>query len=172
MFELILLFVLLFLLSMIVYQSIKIGISPTPSSFTAVKTITEITKKSANLTIIDLGSGFGFLALYLGYHNKSKKIIAYEISYIPYLISLLLQKIFQLKNVSFKNVNFLDIPLKKDITYVCYLFPEAMKDLDSKILEENIELSLFVSSTFALSELKAKNVCYLEDLYKTPIYIY
>jgi len=83
-----------------------------------------------------------------------------------------LQKIFQLKNVSFKNVNFLDIPLEKDITYVCYLFPQAMKDLDSKILEENIELSLFVSSTFALSELKAKNVCYLEDLYKTPIYIY
>ena len=172
MFELILLFVLLFLLSMIVYQSIKIGISPTPSSLTAIKTILKITKKSDNLTIIDLGSGFGFLALYLGYHNKSKKIIAYEISYIPYFISLLLGKIFQLKNVSFKNENFLEASLQKDTTYVCYLFPQAMKDLEDKILEENIELSLLVSSTFALNGLKAKNIFYLKDLYKTPIYTY
>ena len=157
---------------MIVYKSIKIGISPTPSSLTAVKTICEITRKSDDLTIIDLGSGFGFLALYLGYHNKSKKIIAYEISYIPYLISLLLQKTFQLKNVSFQNTNFLDIPLQEDITYVCYLFPQAMKDLDVKILQENIELSLLISSTFALSGQKAKNVFYLKDLYKTPIYTY
>jgi len=172
MFELILLFVLLFLLSMIVYKSIKIGISPTPSSLNAAKTICEITKKSDNLTIIDLGSGFGFLALYLGYHNKSKKVIAYEISYIPYLISLLLQKILQVKNVSFKNENFLHLPLVENITYVCYLFPEAMKDLDVKILDENINISLLVSSTFALNGLKAKNVYYLNDLYKTPIYTY
>ena len=172
MFELILLFTLLCLLSMIVYRSVEIGISPTPSSLTAVKTISKITQKSDNLTIIELGSGFGFLALYLGHHNKSKKIIAYEISYIPYLISLFLQKILQVKNISFRNENFLELPFQENITYVCYLFPQAMKDLDIKILEENIELSLLVSSTFALSGLKAKNICYLKDLYKTPIYTY
>ena len=47
-----------------------------------------------------------------------------------------------------------------------------MKDLDVKILQENIELSLLISSTFALSGQKAKNVFYLKDLYKTPIYTY
>ena len=172
MFEVILLIILLLLILIIVYQSIRIGISPTPSSLSAAKAISQIIKKSENTTIIDLGSGFGFLALYLGYHNKRKKIIAYELSYIPYLISLLLQKMLQVKNVSFRNENFLDLPLEENITYVCYLFPQAMKDLDDKILDENINISLLVSSTFALNRLKEKDVCYLEDLYKTPIYTY
>jgi len=172
MFEVILLIILLLLILIIVYQSIRIGISPTPSSLSAAKAISQIIKKSENTTIIDLGSGFGFLALYLGYRNKSKKIVAYETSHIPYLISLFLQKILQLKNVSFKNENFLDIPLQENFTYVCYLFPRAMQDLETKILEENIKLSLLVSSTFALNGLKEKDICYLDDLYKTPIYTY
>jgi len=172
MFELILLFCLLLILSLIVFSSIKIGISPTPSSFQAIKTINNITKNSENNTIIDLGSGFGFLTFYLAYKNNSKKIIGYEVSYVPYIISKLIQMVFRLKNISFRNENFLDVNFCKDTTYVCYLFPQAMKDLDNKILKENRSITLFISSTFALNTQTPTAVEKLNDLYNTPIYSY
>ncbi|NQY94885.1 MAG: hypothetical protein HRT43_12020, partial [Campylobacteraceae bacterium] len=101
MFELIFLFVLLCMLAIIVYQTLMIGISPMPSSLMAVKNISKRVRNHKNKTLVDLGSGFGSLAIYLAFKNRDKKVIGYEISYFPWLISSFFQKILMLKNLTF-----------------------------------------------------------------------
>ena len=58
-------------------------------------------------TILELGSGWGTLAFALGKRYPNCQVIGYEISTIPYLLSLLLQRITKQKNVTFKKKNFL-----------------------------------------------------------------
>ncbi len=91
MFEFYLLIFLLIIVCAIVISSLKIGISPMPSSKATHKIILEYVKKTENKTIIDLGSGFGSLAIFLASNLPNRKIIGYELSFFPWLISIFLK---------------------------------------------------------------------------------
>ena len=163
---------LLLILSAIAYVSIKIGISPMPSSLKACKTIMTAVVHMKSSTIIDVGSGFGILALYLASKCPNKKIIGYEISYFPWLISVVFKFFGGYKNLQFYRKNFLQVDFPKDCILVCYLFPQGMSDLDKKLDIEKKEITCLVSNTFALGQKKPKEIIRLRDMYKTPIYIY
>ncbi len=170
MFEFYLLTFLLIIVLLIVISSLIIGISPMPSSKTAQKIILEYVKKSKDETIIDLGSGFGNLAIFLAVNLPNKKIIAYELSLIPYLISKFLKSLFKIKNLQIYKKDFLKEDLK-NATLVCYLYFEGMKKLENKLFDENINTTI-ISNTFSLQNIKAREITYTRDFFKSPIYIY
>jgi len=170
MFEFYLLLILLLIISSIVISSLKIGISPMPSSKKAANQILELLKDSKEETIIDLGSGFGNLAIYLASNLPNKKIIAYELSLFPYLISLLLKKILRIPNLYIYKKDFLEENLK-DAILVCYLFPQGMQKLEDKIFDETIN-SKIISSTFSFRNIREKKLYFCEDILKTRIYYY
>lgn len=170
MFELYLLIILLTIVLVIAFNSIKIGISPMPSSKKVAIEILKLTKKSSYDTIIDLGSGFGSLAIFLAINQPRKKIIAYEISFFPYLISKILKTIFRVKNLEIRKKDFLKENLKNAVL-VCYLFPKGMEKLEDKLFDETINTEI-ISSTFAFRHIKFREKIEAQDLLRTPIYFY
>ncbi|MFY9073426.1 hypothetical protein CRU99_01420 [Malaciobacter mytili] len=170
MFEFYLLIFLLLIVLTIVISSLKIGISPMPSSKAAQKKILEYAKNSKDETIIDLGSGFGSLAIFLAVNLPNKKIIAYELSLVPYLISKLLKSLLKIKNLQIYKKDFLKEDLK-NATLVCYLYFEGMKKLEKKLFDENINTTI-ISNTFSLHNIKPRKIQYAQDFFKSPIYIY
>lgn len=170
MFDFILLLVLLILLLNIVFYTLKIGISPMPSSKKVLIKIDENVKLFDFDTIIDLGSGFGTLAIYIAINNPTKKVIGYELSLIPYLISKFLKIILKIKNLEFKKKNFLFENLDNKVL-ITYLFPKGMEKLENKIKDSKIK-SILISSTFKFRNIKEDYCDYCNDIYNTPIFLY
>ncbi len=169
MFELILLLILLLCICQIVYTTIKIGISPMPSSPKVSKVMFDLSQNSQCKTVIDVGSGFGFLALFFAFKNKNLKVIGYESSFIPWFISQFLRFILRCDNLVFYRRNFLDIEFPQDCIVICYLFPQGMHTLENKLQNKNF---MIISNTFSFKNKKAKQIVNVGDLYKTPIYVY
>ena len=170
MFELYLLIFLLLIILLIVITTLRVGISPMPSSKLVAKEMLELLKNSRDNTIIDLGSGFGGLAIFLASRLPEKKVIGYEISFIPWLISIILKKLLRLKNLEFYRKDFLKQELK-NASLVCYLFPKGMEKLEEKLFEDTINTTI-ISSTFAFRNIKERKIVKASDIYKTPIFLY
>lgn len=141
-----------------------------PSSKASHKIILEYVKKTENKTIIDLGSGFGSLAIFLALNLPNRKIIGYELSFFPWLISIFLKKLLRLENLHFYKKDFLKQDLK-NATLVCYLYFKGMRKLEDKLFEDSINTTI-ISSTFSFFNIKYRDRLYTNDLFKTPIYLY
>lgn len=170
MFELYLLIFLLIIVLSIVISAIKIGISPMPTSNTVAKEILEQIQYSKGDTIYELGSGFGNLAIYLASNLPDKKVVAYELSLIPWLISLFLKKVLAIKNLEIYKKDFLKVDLK-DAILVCYLFPKGMENLENKLFDESINTTI-ISNTFAFRNIKERKTIKANDFYNSSIYLY
>lgn len=157
-------------LSSILYWSLKLGISPMFSSYSCMKSINTLVQSSTKNKVVDLGSGWGFLAIYLARKNPTKEIVGYELSTLPFYFSRLLLLCFGLDNCRFVKKNYLDQDLN-GILAVTYLFPKGMDLLEQKLQKQRGSLSL-ISSTFAFKKLQPYRTYYVDDLHKTPIYYY
>jgi len=169
MFEVFLLLSLLLILTCVVYTSLKIGIAPMPSSFKSAHKMNEISLSLKKDIVVDLGSGFGFLALYFAWKNPKIKIIGYETSFFPWIFSICLKYVFNCKNLYFYKENYLDIEIPEDYLIICFLFPKGMDLLEVKLkkLENKV-----ISNTFSFKTKKPIQTYVLDDLYKTKIYLY
>jgi len=170
MFEFYLLLVLLLIILSIVVNSLKIGISPMPTSKKVSYEILKLIKDSKEDTVIDLGSGFGSLAIFLASNLPNKKIIAYELSFFPYLISLTLKKILNVNNLFIYKKDFLKENLKDSIL-VCYLCPSIIQKLENKIFDETINTKI-ISNFFSFRSIKAKKVAFCNNFSQSPIFLY
>jgi hypothetical protein len=162
---------LLFLLSVsLIYSSLRAGITPVPSSRKARDTILAATELAAAGPILELGSGWGHLALALAKKYPQRQVIGYELSFVPWLFSLCWQKLSGTRNLELRFGNFLAAELPAATLLVCYLYPGGMTQLADKLIPGKHEL--LISNTFALPEYPAEQVIRLDDLYKSPIYVY
>jgi len=76
------------------------------------------------------------------------------------------------KNVSLSGKNFWQEDLSGYSLIVCYLYPEAMVQLEKKLEKEGRKGLWIVTHTFAFPSWKPLKVSFANDLYRTPIYIY
>src|SRR5262245_4687115 len=93
---------LLLIAASIVYWSVKNGISPMPSSPKAKKTLEALLPKEVNGTILELGSGWGTLAVLLSQAYPEYSVLAYETSPVPYFFSRFRSK----ENLTFVRKDF------------------------------------------------------------------
>ena len=171
MIELIIFLILLYIVMSVVIWSLKTGISPMFSSFQVISYISKEIVKYDKKTIVDLGSGWGLFAVIIAKNNPLKKVIGYELSPFPFYFSKFLASILQIKNIHFYKRDFFKEKLNNDSLYFSYLFPKGMDNLEKKIIDGNTNI-LLISSTFALPTIKAFEKKNLNDILKTPIYIY
>jgi hypothetical protein len=179
----------------IIYSSLRFGISPMPSSrkaysamfqlidtvsgsedvSTLSSTIASTHSSTLNLKnngpIIDLGSGWGNLVLRIAKRYPNKEVIGYEMSILPWLTSVLLKKTFGLNNLTLHRQDFYNVKFPAKSVLVCYLFPEAMAKISTKLLEQS-EVHFLISNNFALPGFQLCKTIQLNDFYKSPIYLY
>lgn len=161
---------LLFLL--LVIWSIRNGIGPNPSSPRQIKAMMSQIHLHTKGLILDLGSGWGTLAIALARRFPDCRIIGYESSPIPYFVSQLLNQIYRLPNLQFQRRDFFKVDLNDASVLVCYLYRGAMKRLKSKFDRELRAGSRVISNTFSLPQSTPDAVVQVEDLFKTKIYCY
>lgn len=155
----------------IVYSSLVLGISPTPSSPRLLKqTIKHLPKEYAGI-FYECGAGFGFSCYFLSKHFPKASIIAYEKSPFPYLVSKIVLLVSGSKNVTLRYENFLDDRFERGSILFCYLSVNIMQKLEKKLLQEAFSGQV-VSHTFAFSSLKPENMLVSSDLYQTRSYHY
>lgn len=162
-----------FLISLsLVWTSLRVGITPVPSSKKARQTILSAADLAPFGPIIELGSGWGNLALVLAKKYPQRQIIGYEVSLIPWLFSLFLKHLQGADNLTLLKRDFLNTTLPHAALLVCYLYPGGMKKLAKKLREENTDIAMLISNTFALPDTEPEKIFRLNDLYRSPIYIY
>jgi hypothetical protein len=156
----------------IVYWSIRNGISPMPTSGKVERKILEALPPETRGTIIDLGSGWGSMAIQFAKQHPNCQVIGCETSPIPYLFSKLWLKTSGLQNLRFYRKDFFTVPLNDISLIYCYLYPAAMKALTEKFERETLPGTVVVTNTFAIHNWTAIDVVDVQDLYNTKIYIY
>lgn len=156
----------------IAWFTLKLGISPMPSSAKACHAILEASEQTGEGSIIDLGCGWGTLLFALARKYPERPVIGYELSWLPWAYSLVYKTIFRLHHVKIYRQSFLTADLSEAALLVCYLFPTGMTELQGKLSQEQSADTLLISSTFALPDNEPAQTIRLDDLYNTPIYIY
>ncbi len=143
-----------------------------PSSSKAYNAMMSLVDETGTGTIIDLGSGWGNFVIRIAKKNPQRQVIGYELSLLPWLTSTLLKNVLALKNLTLYRKNFYHEELPDAAVLVCYLYPEAMKNIAQKLLIESPNIDFLISNNFALPSNKPRKKISIEDFYKSPIYLY
>lgn len=170
--EIIIITVVLLAAISIVWGTLRLGISPMPSSKKARDAIVELIESTGKGPIVDLGSGWGSLLIPLARKYPQRKVVGYEMSLIPWCATRLLVRALKLKNIEVYRSNFLTIDFPHSAVLICYLYPAAMEAIAQKLNSENNTASVLISNNFALPSCQPEKTVYLTDFYKSPIYLY
>lgn len=155
----------------IVWTTLRVGISPMPSSALARRAMLAAAAGAPRGTIIDLGSGWGSLAIRCARAWPERTVIGYELSWVPWLVSMLAKQLLRLHNLELRRADFLQADLGGAAVLLCYLFPRGMHDLAHKLRGEGLHPRV-ISNTFALPSFEPDEVIHLQDLYRSRIYLY
>ncbi len=169
----VLFFLVLLIALSIVWSTLKTGISPMMSSSKARQAMIAQISMNEKDVLIDLGSGWGTLVIAVAKNYPNKHVIGYELSWFPWLVSMLFKYRLGLDNLTLYRKDFKNADLSSAATLLCYLFPEGMQALEDKLKHDVVNNKItIVSNTFALPSYKPTNVIKLKDFYQTPIYVY
>jgi hypothetical protein len=171
-FDVLLLTTVVFIAASLVISTLKLGISPMPSSSKAYNTMLKLVDETGSGAVIDLGSGWGHFVIRIAKKSPQRPVIGYELSLFPWLTSIILKKVLGLKNLTLYRKNFYHEKLPDASVLVCYLYPEAMSKIKHKLLLEKPKVDFLISNNFAVSSWQVNKVIHLDDFYKSPIYLY
>lgn len=113
---------------------------------TAEAVCTLIRRHAVPGAVIDLGSGWGGLALRLALRFPDRAVTGWEMLWLPALASRLLRR----PNLRFRRGDYLAAPLAGAAVLVCYTSPAAMALLAGKLRREPAPGRLLVSARFPL----------------------
>ena len=182
------LFTLFTFMISIVWSTLVSGISPMPSSRKARQAMLQmvndidcqIVTDIDSGPIFELGSGWGNLLIPLAKKYPQRKIVGYELSVMPWLTTLILKKLHGLSNITLYRKNFLFADISSATIILCYLYPAGMQKIENKI-ESKIkskteaqcdQLHYLISNNFALPLRRPIKIIQIDDIYKSPIYLY
>jgi hypothetical protein len=165
------LLVAMLMVASIVWTTLRVGISPMPSSGQARRAMLAAAAGAPQGTIVDLGSGWGTLAIACARAWPERTVIGYELSWLPWLVSMLFKHLLRLPNLELRREDFFHADLRHAAVLLCYLFPRGMQELAHKLRSEAAH-PLVISNTFALPSFEPDEVVQLHDLYRTRIFLY
>jgi 16S rRNA A1518/A1519 N6-dimethyltransferase RsmA/KsgA/DIM1 with predicted DNA glycosylase/AP lyase activity len=156
----------------ILWTTLQTGIPPMRSSGKACQAMLASIDRPVDGPLIDLGCGWGTLVIALARKYPHHQVIGYELSWLPWLISIVRKYSLHLENLTLYRKDFKQAELGNYSNLLCYLSPEGMLSLQEKLKRELSNEILVVSNTFALPSYQATKVIRLKDVYQTPIYVY
>jgi len=159
------------MLSIVVY-TLRTGISPMPTLGRVRSQLLPFVEPEHEGTILELGAGWGTLAFALADRCPKAQVIAYELSPLPWAFCWLRQRLAPRPNLELRRQDFFRASFSGASLVVCYLFPGAMSRLAPKLLAELAPRTPVLSHTFALRGWTPVHTILVDDLYRTPIYLY
>lgn len=171
MFTLGLLIILALAAGSIIVSSLVLGISPMPTSAKVRAAMLSLLPSSTTGTIHELGAGWGGLACALARHCPDARVIAWERSPVPFLVSWVRAR--RVKNLEVRWADFREADISGATALVCYLFTGAMKALDVRLRRERPGAALtIITNTFTLHGWPEETAITVDDLYRTRVVRY
>lgn len=159
----------LIILFLLLFFTLKNGISPMPTSPKVRRHLMDLLPEMSDGTIVELGSGWGNLIFPLSKKYANCKIIGYENSPIPYIFSSLIN---HSPNLQIMRKDFFQRSLQDADLVVCYLFPRGMEQLKPKFEQELKPGTKVVSHTFAIPGWTPTETIEADDIHCSKIYLY
>ena len=156
----------------IVWFTWRTGIAPMPTTPRACRAMLAATQDAPAGDVVDLGSGWGTLAIAFARQHPQRRVIGYEMSWLPWAASVTLARALRLRNLSFRRADFLHADLSQAGVLLCFLFPRGMQAVAQRLRHGDCPRALVVSNTFALPGFAPAAVVSLDDLYRTKVYVY
>jgi hypothetical protein len=156
------------------YFQQKLGVSPMPT-VPAVRAamLSLVPEDGKGCTMMELGSGWGGIALALARRRPDCTVVGVEGSLFPYLFSRLrLWLPGTPKNIRFVRKNFFTLPLTGTQVVLCYLCNPLMAKLKPKFEAEMPKGACVISSTFPVPGWTAEKTVKIEKMWSTEIYLY
>jgi hypothetical protein len=156
----------------IVVSTLRTGAPPMPSSPRVRRALLDMLPADTTGTVLDLGSGWGDVAFALADHCPGARIVAYELSWLPWAFSRLRQRLFPRPNLTLHRADFFAASFRDATCVVCYLSPGIMTRLAPRFAAELPEGAHVLSHTFGVRGWTPVRSVRLKDLYRTPVYLY
>lgn len=170
----------------LIYRGWRNGVTPVPSSPRATRTMVAAVGEELHriaqregrdlhtMRIVEAGSGWGGPALRLARRLPEARLIGYENSPIPHLVSRLRAWIGGDVNVLFLKRDFESAELPRADLILCYLYPAGMRSLDRLIGGAAAAGSgpTVVSNTFTIPGRTADRSLPSGDFHLSTIYVY
>jgi len=148
------------------------GISPIPSSSPATALILELLPENVEGEVLELGAGWGTLAFPMASALPGVKIVAFELSPVPWVFMLARMALTRPRNLSVLRRNFLKEKLENVSVVVCYLHSECLEMLRPKMEAELAPGTLVISNTFDIPGWQPRDVHRLECSFCPRVYVY
>ena len=148
------------------------GICPCSSTRKSRQAIVASIPKSTEGIIYELGAGWGALAFPLAWRCRSARVIAYELSPVPWFFMSMICLLFRVKNLTIFRRDFLKGSLADAQFVVCYLHPQALEKLEPKLRAELSPDATVISNAFELPNWKPTVIEKLEDVMCPQVFIY
>lgn len=164
----------------LVWFTLKTGSAPMPTSRTVLSAmlsvlperLPQVSGEHQPGVVAELGSGWGGVAFALAKRYPDHLVVGYELSPLPLLYSKLRQKLFPQKNLTFVRSDFMKIDLSSAVLAICYLAPESMVALRSKLDQELRLGTLVLTNTFSFRDWCELDRRTAKDMYQSPVYLY
>jgi len=163
--------VLAAILALLVHTAIT-GISPVPTTPRVAAAMLALARPGIDGAIFELGSGWGALAFALAKRFPDRRVIAYELSPLPWLISRLRNSLAPAPNLTIHRADFHQAPLAEAALVCCYLYPGAMARLRPKFEAELGPGAAVISNSFAVPGWPPAAVRRADDQYESLVYLY
>ena len=157
---------------LIVVYTYRVGISPMPSLRQARQEILRRVPVESDGPVVELGCGWGSLAIPLARLNPKRPVVAYELSPVPWLFTRLRRALSRTPNLELHRKDFFDASLREASVVVCYLYTGAMERLREKFEKELAPGTLVISNTFAIPSWSPELTLTTGTFWRTPIYFY
>ncbi len=154
----------------IVFFTLKLGISPMPTSPGVRAAMLALMPADTRGVVHELGAGWGGLALALARHCPDARVVAWELSWVPFVVAATRARLARLPNLEVRRADFFAADLREASVLVCYLFTGAMRRLDEKLRRELPGAPLVViTNTFLLHGWPEEQAVVVDDLYRTRV---
>jgi hypothetical protein len=156
----------------IVRGTLRAGISPMPSSRRACEAMLQAAADAPEGPVVDLGAGWGGLAIHFARAHPHREVIGYELSWVPWAFASLRARCLGLANLRFHRQDFRGRDWGEAGVLLCYLFREGMAQLARDLEHSGRRPRLLISNSFALPGHRAWRVVTLRDWQRTRIHVY
>lgn len=146
------------------------GIGPVPTGWKARKALVPLLPERISGDILELGCGWGDVAVLLARHYPDNQIIAFETSPLPWLVSWV--RALRYRNLSVVYRDFMKASFNDAGLIYCYLYRKGMERLEKKWVDEVERDSILISYTFRFPSCKAHQSKAVADIYRSVLYFY
>lgn len=139
-----------------IYFDKKLGVPTCHTSARARRAIldfipSEAPSTAAPLHIVEMGSGWGGVAMAIARARPHSRVVGIEYSIFPFLISIFRKKLNPaLKNLEFVRADFFNYSLKNASIVVCYLLVPMLERLRGKFLAELPADACIISNNYLM----------------------